>query len=495
MQFKKSIAGWMIVGMMLWSIPFFAQEQELADLENPDTLEVLTPKGGPVLALTDAQLKERLSYLNGCLELRTNPVVKSYVKTYVLVKTDKTRKMLGRRLTYFPLFEAKLKEYGLPADLKYLSVVESALEPKAVSRVGATGLWQFMPATGSDYGLRTNSAVEDRSNPVKSTDAAARYLRDLYKQFNDWSLALAAYNSGPNRVNSAIKRSGSRNFWVLQRFLPEETRNYVPAFIAASYICNYYHEHGLDATLPAMDEQLTAHLKVYEGISFRDISDATGVPYSAIKNLNPGFRRDYIPPSKDGHFVVIPERVLPAFIRYMNSIGSHTYALEGDYNSSGYGGDGNYYESTVKVQQAESLDYLGQRLGVTGDHLKEWNNLKSNYVYPGQVLRIWRPVYIHKHDKLKIQSPGSRTNAAAPGAVKPGSNGQPQGSSAITASQQPIIIRREEAAAPTYQYHTVKRNESLEDIARQYATNVDNLRRLNNLSAIKFGMRIKVRAN
>jgi membrane-bound lytic murein transglycosylase D len=142
--------------------------------------------------------------------------------------------MLGRRLTYFPLYEEKMREYGVPEDLNTSSVVESALNAKAVSRVGATGLWQFMPSTGGEYGLHTSSAVEDRSNPVKSTDAAARHLRDLYKMFDDWALALAAYNSGAGRVNSAIKRAGSRDFWQIQKFLPMETRNYVPAFIAAT---------------------------------------------------------------------------------------------------------------------------------------------------------------------------------------------------------------------------------------------------------------------
>lgn len=175
-------------------------------------------KGANPITITDAELRERLGSLSSCLELRATGVVKGYIKTYVQIQTEKTRNMLGKRLTYFPLYEAKFQEYGVPEDLKFLSVVESALNAKAVSRVGATGLWQFMPSTGGEYGLRTNSAVEDRSNPVKSTDAAARHLRDLYKQFDDWALALAAYNSGAGRVNAAIRRAGNRNFWSIQRF-------------------------------------------------------------------------------------------------------------------------------------------------------------------------------------------------------------------------------------------------------------------------------------
>ena len=186
-----------VIALFLSYSPLFSQtEVQNGDLEEPtDTLNVLVSKGGSSYALTDAELRERLSTLNSCVDVRINGVVRGYIKTYVEIKTEKARTMLGKRLTYFPLFEDKLKEYGVPQDLKYLSVVESALNPKAVSRVGATGLWQFMPSTGSEYGLRTNSAVEDRSNPVKSTDAAARHLRDLYKQFKDWSLACLFSNA------------------------------------------------------------------------------------------------------------------------------------------------------------------------------------------------------------------------------------------------------------------------------------------------------------
>ncbi|MFN0036893.1 MAG: lytic transglycosylase domain-containing protein, partial [Saprospiraceae bacterium] len=327
-------------------------QQQLSDLEDPiDTSDILVAKGGAyTVSITDAELRERLGSLSSCLELRATAVVKGYIKTYVQIQTEKTRNMLGKRLTYFSLYESKMKEYGVPEDLKFLSVVESALNPKAVSRVGATGLWQFMPSTGGEYGLRTNTAVEDRSNPVKSTDAAARHLRDLYERFDDWALALAAYNSGSGRVNAAIRRAGSRNFWSIQRFLPAETRNYVPAFIAATYICNYFQIHGLMPNDPDLDQQLTEYVNVYEGISFRDISDATGIPYQVIKDLNPGFKRDYVPPTTDGHFVIVPQRVMPAFIRYLNSVSSaRKYNLESiEKYTSADSGDGRYWVSNAK---------------------------------------------------------------------------------------------------------------------------------------------------
>ena len=468
-----------------------AQEVQDADLEEPDTTDVqgLTPKGGPVYGLTDAELRERLSYLSGCLDLKVNPVVKGYIRTYTVQKPEKARIMLGKRLTYFPLFEQKLKEHGLPTDLKYLSVVESALNPKAVSRVGATGLWQFMPATGVDYGLRTNSAVEDRSNPVKSTDAAARYLKALFKEYNDWALALAAYNSGQGRVDGAIRKARSRDFWVIQRFLPTETRNYVPAFIAATYICNYYQVHGLMPHDPEFDEQLTSYLKVHDGISFRDISAATGIPYNTIKTLNPGFRRDYVPPTTDGHYVVVPERVMPAFVRYLNSLGSRNYTFENsEVGNPSDLGDGRYWQTFVNVSAPEHIDQFAQKFGLSGTHLKSWNNLNSNFVYAGTKLKIWRPVYVLKH------TPSGRIEAPLPDKTKkmqsstPGKNtvgSAVPNSAAVVPTERPRII--------TYHYHTVRRNESQEDIARQYGTSVESLRRLNSLEQYKVGMRLKVR--
>lgn len=501
MQLKNLVCYWIApLAFALFTFsPVFAQQEEtqqLSDLEEPiDTSDILIPKGAsPVITITDAELRERLGELSSCLELRTTGVVKGYIKTYVQFQTEKTRNMLGKRLTYFPLYEAKFQEYGLPDDLKFLSVVESALNPKAVSRVGATGLWQFMPSTGGEYGLRTNTAVEDRSNPVKSTDAAARHLRDLYKQFDDWALALAAYNSGAGRVNAAIRRAGSRNFWSIQRFLPKETRNYVPAFIAATYICNYFQLHGLTPNDPDLDQQLTDYVNVYEGISFRDISEATGIPYQVIKDLNPGFKRDYVPPTTEGHYVIVPQRVMPAFIRYLNSVSSaRKYKLDNieKYTSADMG-DGRYWTSNVNVKDIEHVDRLAARLGLCGVQLKSWNGLASNYVQPGQVLRLYRPVFVQKHSGIRIEAPSSAPSAAP--AKK--SSTPPAGKTKPGGSGGPSAIPQQENQPPRekqYQYHTVRRNESLEDIARQYATSVESLRKLNNLDNVKFGMRVKIR--
>lgn len=482
--------------LLMLCISGYAQsDTQGADLEDPvDTLDIPVPKGAVSNALTDAELLERLSTLPSCLTVRVTGVVKGYIRTYSQLKTEKAKSMLGKRLTYFPLFEEKLKQYGVPLDLKYLSVVESALNPKAVSRVGATGLWQFMPATGAEYGLHTNSAVEDRSNPVKSTDAAARHLRDLYKQFDDWALALAAYNSGAGRVKAAIRRSGSRNFWKLQPYLPKETRNYVPAFIAASYICNYFYAHGLVPNNPDLDEQLTSYINVYEGLTFRDIADATGISIEVVKDLNPGFRRDYVPPTNGGHYVIVPSRVMPAFVRYLNTVSSaRNYSLEHpeDYTSPDIG-DGRYWQSTMNLRETVKVDDFANRLGLCGEHIKCWNNLNGNYLYPGQEVKLFRPVFVQKHASIRIDAPGSRSTIQSAGGISknsgPSSGAQQNEHQAFTFPAEPQTPRIRQ-----YLFHTVKRNESLEDIARQYSTSVESLRKRNNCNNVKFGMRLKIR--
>jgi membrane-bound lytic murein transglycosylase D len=497
-SFFRCLTGMAAIFVMCFT-PLHSQTEEPdIDIAAPiDTTEEtqLVAKGPVVNApITDAAVRERLSYLSGCLDLRTDAVVRSYIRHYVHIKTEKTRGMLGRRLTYFPLFEQKLREYGLPSDLKYLSVVESALNPKAVSRVGATGLWQFMPATGSDYGLRTNSAVEERSDPVKSTDAAMRYLRDLFKQYNDWALALAAYNSGPTRVNAAIRRSGSRNFWRLQRFLPEETRNYVPAFIAATYICNYFTLHNINPHYPDLDQQLTSYIKIYEGISFRDISDVTGTSYADIKTLNPGFQRGYVPPSTNGHFVVLPQRVMPAFVRYLNTLGVRVYI---DENNADYGnadtGDGRYWKGIMTADRSESLESLAFRIGLSPDHLKTWNGVTQNYVNAGQALAIWHPVYIQQHQKVRITAPVQDNRIAM--RENPGTPVSQNGQRYSAPTLAPVAPRREESPRTVVaRYHTMRRNESLEDVARQYNSTVENLRQLNRFESLKPGMRVRLRA-
>ena len=222
---------------------------------------------------------------------RLDASVQSYLRTYIERNRTKTEHMIGRSVIYFPMFEELLEANGLPVDLKYLAVVESALTPQAISRVGATGLWQFMKTTGREYGLHITKYIDDRCDPEMSTKAAIKYLGNLYRQFDSWELAMAAYNAGPGRVRYAIRKSGSKDYWKLQGYLPRETRAYVPGFIAASYVLNYYQDHGLEPAFPGDDLLQTATMQVFEDISFSKIGQITGVTEEIIYHLNPKYIR------------------------------------------------------------------------------------------------------------------------------------------------------------------------------------------------------------
>jgi membrane-bound lytic murein transglycosylase D len=509
MQLRTLSAGIVTFALFFTSNTFVAAQ--FAELTAPeDTTEIqLTAKGPtPYRPVTDAVLREHITTLPaGCMSYRVDGVVRGYVKGYVHTRHEKTKRLLGRRLSYFPIFEQKLKEHGLPTDLKYLAVVESALNPNAISRAGAGGLWQFMPSTGAEYGMRINGTVDERSNVVKSTDAAARYLKHLHKQYGDWALALAAYNSGPTRVSSAIRRARSSNFWRIQRYLPEETRNYVPAFIAATYICNFFNQHGLNPVEPDFDEQLTSYIRVHEGMSFTSIANATGIPYSVVKSLNPGFKRDYLPPSTEGNYVVLPTRVMPAYVRHLNNIsGSRIYTWEGGetYAVSGNTGDGRYFQTSYYVTKTDLLENFANQIGANGDHLRAWNGMESNFVYEGQNIKVWRPLVVQIHQNVRIEAPNQATITT----------GQPQKAdpnrtdnlpvtpgkampAAITAGSDPATSGgkpKKMLTAKDFQWHTVGRNESLEDIARQYNTSTDLLRKLNpGAASIKPGIRLKIR--
>ncbi|TNE64673.1 MAG: LysM peptidoglycan-binding domain-containing protein [Bacteroidetes bacterium] len=491
MQRTQFVVYWLGLVVLFLSVKPVAAQEGANQSDIPEFTEQIPAETPDFGVPTEADLTARLGNLRGCLDLKVNGVVKGYLRTYIVNKTEKTRAMLGRRLTYFPLFEEKLRESGLPTDLKYLAVVESALNATAVSRVGATGLWQFMPYTGKDYDLRQSTTVDERSDAVKSTEAAVKYLKHLYGQYNDWALALAAYNSGPGRVNSAIRRAHSRDFWQIQRYLPKETRNYVPAFIAATYICNYFQMHNIDMVEPDYDEQLLNHIKVYDQVSFRDIADATGLDYGVIRTLNAGYKKDYVPADENGYYILLPQRVMPAFLRYINGISERRYTIESLKATPNTNlGDGRYWPLAVSVQQTDHIDNVAAMLGVHAEHLKAWNNLSDGVIRAGQRLKVWRPVYVFKHSPLRIEVP--RQSAA-----RPVSGAAPAAQPVVTnvAAENPVpVLRKEEAAQfKQYQYHTVRRNESLDDIARFYGTPTEVLSKINNITTVQIGMRLKVK--
>lgn len=345
----------------------------------------------------EEEVKARLENMPCLVAPKYNSIVRSYIMAYLVRNPENSERILGRSVLYFPMIEKWLAEKGLPNGLKYLPVVESALNPKAVSRVGATGLWQFMESTGKIYGLDVNWTVDERSDPEKSTIAALEHLTDLYQRFDNWELALAAYNSGSGRVSRAIKRSRSRNFWKLQRYLPKETRNYVPAFIAATYMMQFYDHHQLNPSYPSLDLQLTEAMPVKEYLSFFRVAQVTDIPLEIIELLNPSYPRGFIPASDKGNFIVLPKRVMPALKDYLVYQESNhpiaMAALEGAPiswdDARNLNQDQYYLRSIYVVNEGDKLEDLARLFQVTVLNLMAWNHLARPEILPGQELTVF----------------------------------------------------------------------------------------------------------
>lgn len=347
----------------------------------------------------EAMVIERLNRMKSdVLEPRYTSVVKSYVKTYTIWNRKKSEGVLGRSVVYFPVFDKYIEEYDMPKDLRYLSVVESALHADAVSRVGATGLWQFMPETAKEMGLQISKYVDERRDPHKSTAAAMRYLKRQYNRFGSWELALAAYNGGSGRVSRAVKRGRSKNFWRIRKYLPKETRNYIPAFIGASYIMNYYDEHDIRPSLPALDIQLTETITIYDYLTMLRIAKMTGMEIAEIEYLNPAYKRGFIPSSVRGNTLTLPKRVMSVVKEYLETRRpdkSSATAVVEDANfvfrpSVPLMSAEEYYRPvTYEVQEGESLYQLAHEFEIPVAAICAWNGMKYPFVSAGQKLNLY----------------------------------------------------------------------------------------------------------
>ncbi|MEM7103101.1 MAG: transglycosylase SLT domain-containing protein [Bacteroidota bacterium] len=264
------------------------------------------------LTFTEEDYEKRIAEISGDVELRYNKYVRGNIDAY-LRYPRLTERLIGKSTIYFPIFEEYLEKYDLPEELKFLPVIESALDPTAVSRVGAGGLWQFMPYTGNEYNLRINEYVDERMDPRMSTEAAMKFLTNLHERYDDWILALAAYNCGPGRVNKAIRRTGSKDFWKIYKHLPKETRNYVPAYIAVAYLMNYYQIHGLNPVYPSLDYQVTDTMIVHQHLDFSRIVKKCDVELEVVQKLNPSFKLNFIPTNHKGYVLTLPAGKMALF--------------------------------------------------------------------------------------------------------------------------------------------------------------------------------------
>ncbi|MDE6721383.1 MAG: transglycosylase SLT domain-containing protein [Bacteroidaceae bacterium] len=392
---------------------FVSEEELMKDYTNQTNLSVGTGTAR-TLSYDDSVLVSRLSRIPTTIEMPLNDVTRKYIDTYCSRMKGAVAVMLASSNFYNPIFEEALERYNLPLELKYLPVIESGLRPSATSRVGAAGLWQFMLATGKRYGLEVNTLVDERRDPIKSSEAAARYLRDLYDMFGDWGLAIAAYNCGEGNVQKAILRSGnqeSADFWSVYSRLPHETRGYVPAFIAATYIMNYYCEHGIvprETTLPLESDTVV----VQREVTYAQIASLCNVTIDELRSINPQYRRDIVPV---GYVLRLPASAIEDFVLKEDSIYASSAAggslaagvrrvvvedVEGvqaerqtapraaTRNSRRTSTTRSQASKDVSVKRGETLSSIAKRNGTTVDKLKKMNNLKNDMIREGQKLRV-----------------------------------------------------------------------------------------------------------
>jgi membrane-bound lytic murein transglycosylase D len=408
----------------------------------------------------DSVIAERVAILNAQtpLELDYNPVVQRYIDLYTERRREQVMRMLALAQYYFPLFEETLDKHNMPLELKYLAIVESALNPRARSRVGAKGLWQFMYGTGKIMGLKVDSYVDERSDPIKSTEAACQYMLRLYKMFGDWNLVLAAYNSGPGNVNKAIRRSGGKkSYWELRPYLPKETAGYVPAFIAATYTMNYAAEHNLYASgeIPHYNHTDTTLIK--QQVSFDQLNMWLGIDKETIEFLNPSYKYDIIPVVKgQSHYLVLPVQQMGLFVDNEDSLYAYA-AADFEKNKSAVPAHVNEERTTHRVKSGESLGLIANRYGVSVSSIKRWNNLRSTTIHPGQ--------------RLTIYSKNSTSSTAS-------------------ASSKPTVTKEGDKT-----YYVVRKGDTLYDIAKNFpGVSPSNLSAWNNIKNgnIKPGMKLVV---
>ena len=369
----------------------------------------------------------RLAAIPSVIEMPYNQIVRKHIERYVYRSRTLVEEMLGMSLYYMPIFEQALEKEGLPLELKYLPIVESALDPNAVSRVGAAGLWQFMIGTGKGLGLEVNSLVDERRDPYRSSAMAAKYLKNLYQIYNDWSLAIAAYNCGPGNVNKALHRNGGTgDFWDIYEYLPRETRGYVPAFIAANYAMTYYKQHNISPSL-ASKPLITDTVSVNRRIHFAQISEVLNIPIEEIRTFNPQYRADVIPGDNHPYTLVLPSQQIYSFImsedsidNYRDDLYAHREVVEpggqtmtADEYINGEGHTDQTRTIIHKVERGETLSSIASKYGMTPGELMSLNNMSSERVRRGDNLKVRAYSNVASADNEDLQPTEQSQNSQA----------------------------------------------------------------------------------
>ena len=459
-----------------------------ADLSSTDSV---------IHEFSDSIYKDRLSRINSIIIPPYNNIVRNHIHVYTERKVDKFRVMLGLQDYYFPMIEDICDSYGLPVELKYMAVIESALNPNAVSRAGATGLWQFMYSTGRMYGLTINSVVDERRDPVRATHAAAKYLKDLYGIYNDWILVIAAYNCGPGNVNKAIRRSGNRkDYWEIYYRLPRETRGYIPAYVAATYAMNYYREHNItpiQINLPlAVDTVM-----VSTDMHLEQITAVLDLPLEELRAMNPQYRTGLVPGRSRPSPVTLPLDRLGDFIAMTDTITGYRkdqYLTTVNQTSMPQSTASTFTPPdvtgktrlTYTVKEGDNLGFISEWYDVPLSELRYWNNIYRNIIRVGQKLTVYvDPSKAERYSKINSMTFAEKQQL----------EGKPVGNTSLAlASPQPLPVTSGEG---DYVLYTVRYGDTVWDIAKKFSgVSVSDILSLNNItdaSRIKVGQKLRIR--
>ncbi|MBQ9661323.1 MAG: LysM peptidoglycan-binding domain-containing protein [Bacteroidales bacterium] len=455
----------------LWYKNSFATDFDTVNEFNMDSVRFTSN-------VSDDEMIRRLSAMNSFITLPFNDVVKNYIILYSERMPSKMGRAMGLSAYYFPIFEDILLRYDLPQELKYMAIIESMLNPVATSRAGARGIWQFMYQTGISYGLEINSYVDERLDVEKAVDAAARYLRDAYKIFGDWALAISSYNCGAGNVSKAIRRAdGKRDFWSIYPYLPKETRTYVPAFVGAMYAMTYYREYGIVPQRVGMPVQ-TDTFVIRRNLHFEQINAVVGVPVEDLQNLNPQYVHDIIPGNDHPYVLKLPYNWTGPFLdanrdslygykadslltgSVLKEQTSRKSTAKSGSTTRSSGSNNQQQRIAYKVKSGDYLGKIASKYGVTVNQIKSWNNLKSNNIAVGKTL------YIYKNGGPTISQGGSSSSK----------------SSSSTTKAKSVI-------------YTVKSGDTLFKISQKYpGVSADDIKKANGLKsdAIRAGQKLTI---
>ena len=458
--------------------------------------------------LPTALLKQRLKDMDSKspFHIEYNQGLENIIKSFLKNRKKAYERLMAISEYYFPLFEDALAKQNVPLEIKYLAVVESALNPKAVSRVGATGLWQFMYQTGKQYNLNIDSYVDDRSDPLKASEAAAQYMTNMYKIFGDWDLVLASYNSGPGNVAKAIRRSGGQqNFWNIRKYLPQETQGYVPAFLATMYIYEYHKEHGIVPNRAIVKHFATDTIMIQKQISFKQLSDLFDIPVAQLQMLNPQFKLNVVPAYFDNkHFLRLPldkiavftsnEEKIYAYVQHEMDLREKPFSRFQSIASRDSIESGESYTVSRtkfhKVKRGDNLSEIADRYDVSMSDLKKWNKLKSNKAPLGRKLKIITSERVAarvKKSKIDSTAVASNTKTTTSNSI------------AQTTPKEQKVYKEEKVVTfkDVTKFHKVKKGDNLGEIAAKYDVAMSDIKKWNKLKSnnVALGKQLKIIKN